>query len=76
MDFIVFCFSVGNMLQSKRAGNDDLTESSHKNRRIDNGGGETLDLIMPGLRTIHFSVHISLQLYWSTHNYVPSCLCN
>ncbi|KAM0852712.1 hypothetical protein ACQ4PT_051574 [Festuca glaucescens] len=36
------------MLQSKRTGNDDLTESSHKNRRIDNGGGETLDLIMPG----------------------------
>ena len=47
-DFLLFRFSVTNMLQVKRAG-DDLTESSKKNRRICSGGGETLDLLISGL---------------------------
>jgi hypothetical protein len=71
--FFFFCFSVGNMLQTRRVGDNDLRESSQKNRRIDIGRGETLDLIIAGLLTIHFSVHVSLQLFYCTNSRVPSC---
>jgi hypothetical protein len=73
LSFSVPFFSVGNMLQTRRAGDDDLTESSQKNRRIDNSRGETLDLIIAGPSTIHFSVHVSLQLFCCNNSRVPSC---
>ena len=71
LDFLLFRFSVRNMLKIKRAG-DDLTESSKKNRRICTDGAETLDLLTSGLPALHLSIHVLLQLYWSTHNCVPS----
>ncbi|KAF7066482.1 hypothetical protein CFC21_072465 [Triticum aestivum] len=36
------------MLQTKRAADDDLTESSKKNGRVYTGGGETLDVLISG----------------------------
>ncbi|XP_047051835.1 uncharacterized protein LOC124657308 [Lolium rigidum] len=40
--------ALGNMPQTKRAGDADLTESSKKNRGIDTSSGKTLDLIIAG----------------------------
>jgi hypothetical protein len=66
------------MLKMKRAGTltENLTKSSKKNKRICNGRQETLDLIIAGLSTVHFSIPVLLQLFWSTHNCVPSLFFN
>ena len=50
------------MLQTKRAADDDLTESSKKNGRVYTGGGETLDVLISGLRALHLSTDVLLQL--------------
>lgn len=66
LDFLLSALVLGNMLQSKRAGDaltENLAESSEKNRRICTGGAETLDLLISGLSALHcFSCFITAIL--------------